>query len=140
MSFREKTAWVSLCAIIAVSILYWLHVPTVFEPVPTGWVFHALLACVGVYILIEVIAYIVLRLRNPEDARDPRDEREKLIDMKARSIAYYVFVVGALVGIFVTLHLIRSSSATVGMVVWVAFVLAELVKQAMRIYLYRRGA
>jgi hypothetical protein len=30
-----------------------------------------------------------LRLRNPRDAREPRDERERLIDLKALRIVYY---------------------------------------------------
>ncbi len=139
MSFREKTAWVTLIAIIAVSLLYWAHVPTLFEPHPGHWVLHAIAACLCAYLVIEVVAYVVLRLRNPRDARMPRDEREKLIDLKALRIAYYVFVVGAIGGMFVALHLTGGGPVTVAMTVFMAFVLSQIIKHAARIYFFRRG-
>ena len=139
MSFREKTAWVNLCALVFVFLLYWAHVPNLFEPHLRGWVVFALGASVMAYILIEVVAHIVLRLRNPEDANEPMDEREKLIDLKAFRIAYYVFVVAALGSIFVVLHVIGKGSTAVAMAVTIAFVLAEVVKNIARIVYYRRG-
>lgn len=140
MSFREKTAWVTLCAIVIVSLMYWLHVPSLFEPHPGPWVLHAMGASLAAYVLIEIVAYVVLYLRSPKDARTPKDERERLIDLKALRIAYYVFVVGALGGMFITLHLAGGGSVAVGMAVFMAFVLSQIAKHAARIAYYRRGA
>lgn len=140
MSFREKTAWVTLIAIILVLLLYWFHVPTLVERHPGRWTLLSMGLSVLAYFVIELVAYIVLRLRNPQDAREPRDERERLIDLKAIRIAYYVLATGALVGIFVTVHLVRDASRAVPMVVFLAFVLSQLVKHAARIIHYRRGA
>ncbi len=140
MSFREKTAWVTLCAIVIVSLMYWLHVPSLFEPHPGPWVLHAMGASLAAYVLIEIVAYVVLYLRSPQDARTPKDERERLIDLKALRIAYYVFVVGALGGMFITLHLAGGGSVAVGMAVFMAFVLSQIAKHAARIACYRRGA
>ena len=140
MSFREKTAWVTLIAIIIVSLMYWLHVPSLFEPHPGHWVLHAMGASLAAYVLIEIVAYVVLYLRSPKDARTPKDERERLIDLKALRIAYYVFVVGALGGMFITLHLVGAGAVAVGMAVFMAFVLSQIVKHAARIAYYQRGA
>src|SRR6185369_14855442 len=104
MSFREKTAWVTLCAILAVSVMYWLHVPSLFEPHPHLWVVHAMGASLAAYLLIELVAYVVLRVRYPRDARLPRDERERLIDLKAIRIAHTVFVCGVLLAAILILH------------------------------------
>lgn len=140
MSFREKTAWVTLIAIVVVSLLYWMHVPSLLEPHSGRWVLHAMGASLATYILIELVAWIVLRLRNPREAREPRDEREKFIDLKALRIAYYTFAVGALGGMFVTLHVAGAGPVAVGMAVFMAFVLSQVVKHAARIAYYRRGA
>jgi cytochrome b561 len=139
MSFREKIAWVNLCALIFVSLLYWAHVPGLFAPQPGDWVLLALCASVGAYILIEVVTYLILRVRNPEDASEPMDERERLIDLKAFRIAYYVFVIAAFASIFVILHVVGKGPGAVGMVVTIAFVVAEAVKNVARIVYHRRG-
>ena len=139
MSFREKTAWITLIALILVTLLYWFHVPTLFEPHPRGWVLHALLASAGVYLLIELVSFIVLRLRHPRDAREPRDERERLIDLKAMRIAHYVFSAGALGGTFVALHVVGTGPVGVAMLVFMAFVLSQMVRHAARIVYFRRS-
>lgn len=139
MSFREKTAWVTLCAIVFVSLLYWFHVPSLFEPQPGLWVVHAMGASLTAYLVIEVVAHVVLRLRHPRDARLPKDEREQLIDLKAIRIAYYVFATGALCAIPVMLHLAGAGPVAMAMAVFMAFVLSQIVKHAARIAFYRRG-
>jgi hypothetical protein len=139
MSFREKTAWVTLCAIIVVSLMYWLHVPSLFGPQPGLWVVHAMGLSLLAYLLIEVVAHVVLRIRHPRDARLPKDEREQLIDLKAIRIAYYVFATGALGGIPLMLHLAGAGSVAMAMAVFMAFVLSQIVKHAARIVFYRRG-
>jgi hypothetical protein len=140
MSFREKTAWVTLCAIVIVSLMYWLHVPSPFEAHSHSHMLHAMGASVLAYLLIEVIARVVLRLRNPQDARLPKDERERLIDLKALRVAYYVLITGILGGMFVTLHLAGASHEAVTWVVFMTFVVSQMAKHAARIYYFRRGA
>ena len=139
MSFREKTAWITLIALVLVSLLYWAHVPTLFEPHHHTWVLHALLASIGVYLLIEFVSFIVLRIRHPRDSREPRDERERLLDLKAVRIAHHVFTVLALGGVFVALHLAQGGAVAVGMAVFIAFVASQMAKHAARIVYYRKG-
>jgi hypothetical protein len=140
MSFREKAAWVTLTALILVLLMYWFHVPSLVERHPGRWTLLSMFLSLLAYLLIEVIAWIVLRLRFPRDARTPRDEREKLIDLKALRIAYYVLASGALAGIFVTSHLVHDATQALPMVVTLSFVLSQIVKHAARIAYYRRGS
>jgi hypothetical protein len=140
MSFREKTAWVTLCAILLVSVLYFMHVPQLYQPHPGMRVLHTLGICLAAFILIELIAYLVLRLRFPRDARTPKDEREQLIELKALRIAAYVYFAGSFIAIFATIHLAYGSSGAVGVSVVMAFVIAEIVNYTARIIYYRLGS
>ena len=137
MSFREKSAWVTLTAILLVFVLFMLHAPHLADP--GLWEIHILLACIVAFVLIELIAYLVLRLRYSEDARTPKDERERLIDLKATRLAARVYVIGSFLAVFVGLHVAHDGRA-VGSLVLVAFVIAEVVNYGARIFYYRRGA
>ena len=107
MSFREKRAWVTLATLALVLLLFWLHIPPtrMLRPDPDMWVLHVLLLMIATFVTIKLIAHIVMRLRSPRDARTPRDEREQLIELKGTAVAWYVFVILSLGGIFVTIHL-----------------------------------
>jgi hypothetical protein len=140
MSFREKRAWVTLIALIGVVALFWLHIPPsrMLAPPPSVWVLHVLMLMIATFITVEVVAYVVMRSRSPREARTPKDEREHLIALKGTAVAFYVFAVLSLGGIFVTLHA-GANEVGLGFVVLLSFVIAEIVNYAMRIYYYRRG-
>jgi hypothetical protein len=140
MSFREKTAWVTLIAFVIVSLMYWFHVRSPFEPHSGPLVLFAMAASIAALVVIEIVARVVLHLRNPQDARAPMDERERLIDLKALRVAYFVFTFGALGGVFVSLHVVGAGPVAEGMAVFLAFVLAQIAKQVACIIYYRRGA
>ena len=137
MSFREKSAWVTLTALLIALALYVFHVPSLIEA-PGHGLLLATAVSVAAFIVIEVVAYIVIRARHPRDARTPKDERERLIETRASRVAYYVYAVGSLVALAVTLHVVRTNAAGVGTAVLLAFVLAEIMKYSTRIILYRR--
>jgi hypothetical protein len=137
MSFREKSAWITLIAILVVFVLFALHAPNLSDP--GLWEVHILLACIVAFMVIELVAYIVLRLRYSEDARTPKDERERLIDLKAIRLAARVYVIGSFLAVFFGLHLAHDGRA-IGSLVLLAFVIAEVVNYGARIYYYRRGA
>jgi hypothetical protein len=140
MSFREKTSWVTLTALVLMSLVYYHHVHSLFEPHGHAWVMHALGVSIGTFLLIEAIAWVVLYLRNPKEARTPRDERERLIGLKASRIAYWVYGAGSLLAIFITLHLARAGAGPVPMAVVIAFVLAQMARHVAIIVYYRRGS
>jgi hypothetical protein len=137
MSFREKSAWVTLVSILLVSVSFFLHAPDFFNPDPDRWVLHAAALSIGLFIVIEIVAHVVLFLRFPKDARTPKDERERLIDLKATRLAAYVYVVGSFVAILGPIHGATGFAVTV--FVLLAFVIAEIVNYTARIIFYRRG-
>jgi len=140
MSFREKRAWATLITLIFVLILFVLHIsPTrLLAPPPDMWVLHVLLLMIATFVAIQIIVAIVMRVRSPLEAKTPKDEREQLIELKSRAIAWYVFVILSLGGIFLTIHA-GANEVGLGFVVLLSFVVAEIVNYAMRIYYYRRG-
>ncbi|HZF28905.1 MAG TPA: hypothetical protein VE907_07295 [Gammaproteobacteria bacterium] len=137
MSFREKSAWVTLTAIVLVFVLYFLHGPGLL-PRPSGWQLHLLVLCFAAFIVIEVVAHGVLYVRYPKDAWTPRDEREQLIDLKAVRIASRVFVAGTFLAV-ASIHL-TTVGGTVPYLVLMAFAVSQVVKHAARIIYYRRGS
>ena len=140
MSFREKTAWVTLVALVLVSLMYWLHVPSLFEPHHHGWVLLALGISFGTFVLIEVVAWLIFFVRSPREARTPRDEREQIIALKASRIGSWVFTIGTFLAIFLVLHLAGAGTVAMGMAVVIAFVVAQVARQAAIIIYHRRGA
>jgi hypothetical protein len=140
MSFREKRAWVTLIALIGVLIMFFLHIPPqrMLAPPQSLWVLHVLLLMIATYVTIELVAYVVFRMRSPRDARTPKDEREQLIELKCRTIAWYVFVILSFGGIFMTLHM-GANEIGIAFIVLLSYVIAEIVNQAFRIRYYRRG-
>lgn len=74
MSFREKSAWVTLNTLIAVLILFWLHIPPteMLAPESNGWVLHVLLLMITTFIVVEIVAHIV----SPLDRRATRGPRK----------------------------------------------------------------
>ena len=137
MSFREKSAWISLVSILLVSGFYFLRIAWSLTPRSNMNQVRALLYCVVALAVIEVVAHLVVALRAPKDARTPKDERERLIDLKATRSAAYVYVVGSFLAVF-TLHL-GANAIAIANGVLLAFVVAEIVNYAARIVYHRRG-
>jgi hypothetical protein len=139
MSFREKSAWISFVCLLAVGG-FW------FRNVIREELYHArrgnpmldFASLLAALIVAEVVLHIAIALRDPKEARTPRDEREKLIDLKAARVAFYVLMTGGWLSIG-TLHLhfdrLRIADTVLG-----AMIVAELVKFATQIALYRRDA
>ena len=139
MSFREKSAWISLTCFVTVFGLYFWY----FTRVLLGLDDRALAPSRFFYLILvlvvaEIVLHIVIAISSPKDARTPKDEREQLIDLKAARVGFRVLLVGALVSIATMHH---------GAGVWVmsnsvllAVVVAELAKFTTQIVLYRRDA
>ncbi|HEY2905866.1 MAG TPA: hypothetical protein VGJ29_08180 [Vicinamibacterales bacterium] len=139
MSFREKSAWISFCSVLLFGAIW-------FRSVILTEVYHArqgdpmvaFFSLVGALILTEIVLHIAIAVRDPKEARTPKDERERLIDLKAARVAFYVLMAGAWLSIG-TLHLnfdrLRIADTVLG-----AIIVAELVKFATQIVLYRRDA
>jgi len=135
MSFREKSAWISFVLVGLVFAAY-------FFPMASGELrgarqLHWYLLVTIAFIVLEVVLHIVLALQSPRDAKTPKDERERLIELKATRIAFWVLMTGALLSIL-TIHL-GAEAGLLATHVFLAVVFAELVKFASQIVFYRRG-
>jgi hypothetical protein len=136
MSFREKSAWVSLILIVLVFGPYFWLVGRSFagiEHVHGGTQF----ALITLFVVLEIVVHIAIAIQSPRDARAPKDEREILIDLMATRTAFYVLFAGALSAIF-TMHF-RFSVWQLSQMVLLSIVVAELVKFGRQIALFRRG-
>jgi hypothetical protein len=88
-------------------------------------------------VVIEMAGSVVLRLRYPQDARTPVDERERLINLKATRLASGCYVVGSFLAVLTIHH--GASAVLLAYLIVFAFVIAEMVKYGARIVYYRRG-
>jgi len=139
MSFREKSAWITLITLVLLTLFFVTHLPPSWMLTPQpGFMFHVLVAGVVAFVVIEIIAHVIVAIRAPRDAQAPRDERERLIALKATSIAAYVYAILSLGSVFVVIHL-GANAMGVGFCVFLSFVVAEIVNYAARVVYYRRG-
>jgi hypothetical protein len=136
MSFREKSAWISVGLILLVfGPYFWLVGRSVagVGHVHGGTQFALIL----LFVVLEIVLHVAIAAQSPRDARAPKDEREHLIDLKATHTAFYVLFGGALLSIF-SMHF-RVTLWMLSQFVLFSIVVAELVKFARQIVLFRRG-
>ena len=138
MSFREKSAWISFVLLLAGFLIYaWKFVLALINGRGGGQLFHLFFALVIAIVVLEIVLHVLAAKTSPADARMPRDERERLIAMRATQVAFPVLIFGALASIG-TMHL-RPSAWVMGQTMLLAIVAAELVKFGAEIVLHRRG-
>jgi hypothetical protein len=140
MSFREKSAWISFFCLLLFGAAWLTHVLgiEVFHARndnPMLWFFGMLAGLIA----LEIALHVAIAFQSPRDARTPKDERERLIDMKASRVAFYVLLVGAFASVG-TLHVPGSNRFMIAQCVMGSIILAALVRFATQIALYRRDA
>ena len=137
ISYREKSAWIFLVSTVLVSGFFFLHVPWTLRPESSPALMHGLLYCVVAWLVIQLVAHLIVARLAPDDATAPKDERERLIELKAMRIARPVYIVAPLLAVSM-LH-IGATGPAVGYGVMFALVLGELVNYSARIVYHRRG-
>jgi hypothetical protein len=139
MSFREKTAWITLLTLVFASLVFVVHPPAewTLAPEPDLFRFHVLLLSIATFVVIEIVAIVVVALRSPRDAKAPLDERERLIALKARSLAWYVLAASTLGSVMLTIHL-GANEIGLAYCVLGSFVASLIANYAARIVYYRR--
>jgi hypothetical protein len=138
MSFREKSAWITLVTVLLCFGIY-------FGAILTGYIdghgrrsMHLLLLCVLVLVLLQLVLGRIAVLSTPGPERALRDERELQIQWRARSFGYYVLMVLA-ISLFIPVHL-GHSAVDLANFVLLDVVLATLAVSVAQIVLFRRGA
>jgi len=137
MSFREKSAWITLVTVLACFGLY-------FGSIATGRVsargldtLLLLLLCVAGLVVLQVGLNLVAAMTTPKAGRAPGDEREKLIQWRSHSLGYHVLMVLAL-GLFVPVHLGHTAIDLANFAL-LAVVIASLAVAVAQIVMFRRG-
>jgi archaellum biogenesis protein FlaJ (TadC family) len=137
MSFREKSTWISFVLLLAISIPFFYQ----FVRIESGSAssqasFHLFLALVILFIVGEVVLHAIIVMQSPRDARAPKDERERLIDLKAMRVAFFVLMTAAIL-VIVLVHFPVDRFAII-QVLLLAVVVAELTMLGARLVYYRR--
>jgi hypothetical protein len=143
MSFRERTAWITLITIVVCFGVYYGAVFTGLVPTNSWRSFHLGLICIISLVVLQVGLNLIATLLNPKDARTPRDEREKMIQSRSHTIGYYVLMFG-MAAVLLSTHVIFEENVldvivnTVNFGV-LAMVVAALSVAVAQIIMFRRG-
>ena len=136
MSFREKSAWITLITVLLVFGVY-------FSALLTGHVrgFHSLfllLVCGIGLLVLQVGLNLIAVLTTPRDGRAPKDERETLIQWRSHTLGYYVLMVLVL-ALFVPVHFGHTALDMANFALF-AVVAATVSVAVAQIVMFRRGA
>ena len=141
MPYREKTAWLSLIAMVVTFGPYFAIVaagviPNEALPDLRQLALYAVAAIVQVIIL--GIGRLYLRLASPQEARTPPDERDRAIERRSINAAYFVLLAGT-IGAGVILPFTSKGWSIVNAALF-AIAAAEVVHYAVVVVSYRRQA
>src|SRR5262245_56352954 len=134
MSFREKSAWISfvLLLLLTVAFFFTQHVRhDVIDPA------HLFLAIMLGFVVLQIVLHLIVAALSPKDARTPKDERERLIELRAARIGSYSLVIGELLAMG-SFHAHGRVGTLMFSILFAIFV-AWLIKLGSEIVLYRRG-
>jgi len=137
MPFREKTAWISLLSISGIYGVYFWSV-THAGPRTAGFRFGGLLETIIALVAVQAGLTVAAAIVTPKEAKAPRDEREKLIELRATRIAYSGLATSvALVCFFGAFNppIVFNTNALL-----FVLVTAELLRSGCQIIQYRRSA
>jgi hypothetical protein len=137
MSFREKSAWITLVLVLLCFGAY-------FGAIATGHItgrgmssIHLLLLCVAAFFLLQLGLKLAAIWTTPKDGRSPKDEREQLIQARSHTIGYYLLMVLTL-AIGVPFHLGHPAVDLVNFAL-LDVVITALVVSVAQVVMFRRG-
>ena len=138
MSFREKSTWISFVLLLVLLGGYlWPIVDASFGGEGGRNLLHYFLALLLGFAALQIVLRVLVALRSPQDARAPKDERERLIELRAARIGFYALVAGVLLALL-TMHVLFSLRV-LAQSVMLALLVAWLVKLGSELVYYRRG-
>jgi hypothetical protein len=138
MSFRERSAWITLLTTFVCFGVYFGSVFLGVVSVRGFGMLHLLLACVVALAVLQVGLTAIAARLSPGEARGLRDEREALIQARSHTVGYYVLV-AAVLAIFIPGHMAISRVNLLNFAL-LDVVVAALAVSLTQIILFRRGA
>jgi len=137
MSFREKSAWITLILLLLCFGAYFGSIAT-HHISGHGWgSVHLLMACVLAYLVLLFVLSLAAKWTTPKDGLAMRDERERLIQARSHTIGYYLMMVLTLV-IGVPFHAGLPAVVLVNLAL-LDVVVAGIVVAVAQIVMFRRG-
>jgi hypothetical protein len=141
MPYREKTAWLSLLAMVVTFGPYFTATATRAlpgEPMPNLRQLSWLAVTATIQMLILGVGHLYLRRGAAQEARMPLDERDQAITRRSVSSAYYVLIAGMiLVGCVMPFN---SSGWSIINAALFMIIAAEVVHHGVVVLSYRRQA
>lgn len=140
MPYREKLAWLTLVGMAVCYGPYFAFTyrsPLLDQPLPNLALMTLLAAAAGGNAVWVLLGRLLVKMKTPSDERGVADERDRAVERRANTVAYYVLMGLALyVGCFMPFtsagwHIVNSMVASV--------VIAETVSSALVVAGYRRG-
>jgi hypothetical protein len=141
MSFREKSAWISLVCLILTFGHFFAY--AIFGRVPEEEPFavlHYFLLSAVAFVVLQIILQVINAAISPKDAKAPVDERERLILLRAGRNAHVTLIIGVLT-VPVSMHLGGHfhDLHDLGYIAMAALVVSEMVRSASQIIYFRLG-
>ena len=135
MSYKEKSAWIVLAAIV---LIYGGYARALYEAGSFGAGTTAMMfgAIIGFVVLI-VAAHIAAAIFAPKSANEAEDERDRQIELKADEIGGVVL---GLVVLIVIGQSLFSGQYMIANILFLGLAGSELIKTLFQVFLYRRSA
>jgi hypothetical protein len=136
MSFREKSAWISMLSMIGIYGLYFWSV--IHSSPRSGFHLGSLLQTIIALVILQVVLSIAVAIFSPKEAQAPRDERDKLIELRAIRVAYAGLATSVALACFFGAFdppIVFNTNSLLFILVT-----AEILRCACQVIQYRRGA
>ena len=139
MSFRDKSALVTIIALVAASLGYVVSLVSEADGGPLSDVHYQplMLGFVIVVAVFSIGGQILVAISSPREAQAPRDERERIIAWRSTSVSSAVLAIAAFVAI--TLSLAEIDWFWIANSVLALWGAAEILSGAVALTLSRRG-
>jgi hypothetical protein len=139
MSLREKFAWVALVTLIAGIAGYVVVVTLGYQRIlGHRQLLQTVTALVAALVILPIAIRALLTMRMPRGALTEQDERERLFELKATRIAFFVLAIALMASTPFIMHA-RGGRLEVIHCLAAAIVLSYLVKFGVEIRYHRRG-
>jgi hypothetical protein len=136
MSFREKSAWIS---VLSMAAIYGYYFWSVVRDRPHGhFRVGGLLETIVALVILQIVLTVAVAIFSPKEAKAPRDERDKLIELRSIRVAYAGLATAVAMACFFGAFnppIIFNTNALLFILVT-----TEIMRSASQIIQYRRGA
>jgi len=141
MSFREKSAWITLVTVLVCFGAYFVELFSGLAGNQHHFgglrSLHLLLLSVLALAALQIALTVIAAVTTPKDGRGPADEREQRIQWRSQSLGYHVLMVLA-VGLFAPAFFGHRGVEMANFAL-LAVVIAALTVAVAQIIMFRRG-